>query len=227
MDSFGGCSSTSIRASQDFSFTQCSTHLWYICSLAGCWIRKHKRMVSPEKINRSVSCKVCQAKQASAHPVQPDEYYRWGCYEPGGGCPRGNVCGYCANQALSWCRRSVCVGEMEPPGSLASVFTLLETDPQYRTKGISDLTSRIASKKTKVCASPSARTAHQDGLRYAFVKSFVPSAHSFVLFAQLAQKDPRQGVLMTHEHPLARWTSHLSECHAFDGIPGRAHQCGK
>ena len=32
-----------------------------------------------------------------------------------GGCPRGNVCAYCANQALSGFRRKVCVGEMEPP----------------------------------------------------------------------------------------------------------------
>jgi hypothetical protein len=81
--------------------------------------------------------------------------------------------------------------------------------------------------KSKAFASPSARTAHQDGLRYAFAKSFVPSAYSFAVLAQLAQKDPRQGALMMHEQPLARWTSHLSECHASDGIPGRARQCGK
>ena len=39
--------------------------------------------------------------------------------------------------------------------------------------------------KSKAFASPSARTAHQDGLRYAFAKSFVPSAYSFAVLAAI------------------------------------------
>ena len=57
---------------------------------------------APHRVERS--CKVCDAKSSDVDPVQPAEYYHWGCYEPGGVIPRASVCSYCSLQTVSWFR---------------------------------------------------------------------------------------------------------------------------